>query len=379
MSTDTQILTGSAAAKEGDADLGAGGFSRLPRDPRVNHLIAEAWALWDRAVNHRSYAAMGQLQEAMSTSDFPLHLTAAFDRQTLARYEDITPVWSSFVDRGTVSSFREEGWLDIMGGKAGLERVREGGEYPARSISESEWKIKVGKFGGRFQITWETFVNDRLGAFNDLPGLLSQAARDTEDITATNLLVTSSGINTSFFKSANGNAPASVALTQANLEAAITAIKQRKDSQGRPVVTNRGLTLVVPPALETTARRILNASEIRTVDGDQTVIEPNYLRGAVQLAVNPWLDVVWTGANVHKTWFLLPTPGGPRPALRLGFLRGHEVPDLRVKSDTGKRVGGGDIPAEEGSFHDDTHQIRVRHVIGGAPMEPKATYASTGP
>lgn len=386
MPNNVTLLSGSAAVAEGDANPSDGGYSRLSSDqPRHFPQIAEAYRIWDRAVNRGSFSAMAALEEAMSTSDFPLHLTAAFERQSLAEYQDIPTSWTAFVDRDTVRDFRKRSFLEFTGGKVGLDRIREGGEYPARTVKESPWDIQVGKYGARFQLTWETLRNDDLGAFRSLPNRLAVAARETEDMSAAALLVSATGgsggggrVNP-WFSAEHGNPVDNKALTADTLEAAITRLRTKKDGDGRPVVTAAGLTLVVPPALEMTARRILNATELRREVDGVTVIEPNYMRGTVNLVVDPWLDVVWTGAGVHRTWFLVPTPGQSRRALVLGFLTGHEQPELRVKSDQGRRVGGGDIPVEDGSFDDDTHQIRARHVLGAAHMDPVATYASTGP
>ena len=222
-------------------------------------------------------------------------------------------------------------------------------------------------------------VNDELDAFRDLPTRLAQAARDTEDIVTARQLFNAggTGVNTAFFKSANGNAPATDALTSENLEKGLQAIATRKDSEGRPII-NAGTVLVVPPALEMTARRILNASEIRrqsgTGDGSTVTVEPNYMKGAVDLVVNPWFAYV--APTLTSTWFVLPAPNTGRPALATGFLRGHESPDLRVKADAGNRVGGGSVAPEEGSFDDDTVQYRVRHSTGSATVIPAGAFAS---
>ena len=100
--------------------------------------------------------------------------------------------------------------------------------------------------------------------------------------------------------------------------------------------------------------------------------------GRLARVVNPWLTLVNTGAAAATTWFLLPAPSTGRPAIVSAFLRGHESPDLRMKSDAGNRVGGGALPGEEGSFDDDTIQYRVRHVHGAGLVIPAETYASTG-
>jgi hypothetical protein len=94
------------------------------------------------------------------------------------------------------------------------------------------------------------------------------------------------------------------------------------------------------------------------------------MRGKVTLVVNPRLAGV--------AWFLLPQPTVARPALAVAFLRGWETPDLRIKADTGNRVGGGAIDPSDGSFDDDSVAYRVRHVVGAAQADPLHVYASAG-
>lgn len=347
----------------------------LPRNKR----ILEARKLFQRVLEG-DLRAKAELMETMTRSDFPILLGAAYGRELLAEYQAITPIWQSFSRKSTVADFRPKKLVELLGGRAGLDKVKEASEYKARGLTEAEHEFKVEKYGARLPLTWEMLVNDDLDAFSNAPQRLAIAARETEDIVTAQSLFNAggTGLNTGFFKSANGNAPASVPLTADNLEAALQGISTKKDSDGRPVVL-RGVVLVVPPQLEMTARRIIEASEIRrTVDG-VTSIEPNYLRGVVRLVVNPWLPVVAAGFNkVATTWFVLPDPNGTRPALVTGFLRGYETPDLRAKADTGTRVGGGAIAPEEGSFDDDTIQYRVRHVTGSATVIPTETYVSTG-
>lgn len=370
--TPTEALSESAAT----AEAADGSWKARPNPALAPAKLAEAATLFGDALkgNRRK---MLDLQEALTTSDFPVTLGGVFEREALARYEDITPVWNQFAARAVVKDFRPKKLVDLFGGRRVLDPVAEGTEYPARSKSEAEYSLQVAKRGGRFQITFEDIVNDDLDQLRTLPEDLAAGARDTEDWVATTLLVKSTGVNTDFFKTANGNAPTTVALSADTLETALTEISQRKDKENRPIV-NRALLLVVPPALEATALRIVNTQEIRrTVDGI-TTIESNALSGRVRVVVNPWLPLVNTSAKANTTWFLLPDPNAARKALTLGFLRGHEAPDLRYKADSGNAIGGGSLAPEQGSFDDDTIQYRVRHILGGATLEPIATYASTG-
>lgn len=313
--------------------------------------------------------ALLELQEALSTSDFGALFGATLDRQLLASYQAAPSVWQQYATRRVVRDFRPASFWDILGGQAILPEVAQLSEYPARDVDTSELTIQVGKRGARFQLSWETLVNDDLDAFRDLPQRLAQAARNTEDYLAAGTVEVGGAPNPAFFtgdRVLTGNP----ALTSDSLEDALQALGNRRDADGNPIITG-GRILMVGPALEMTARRIINASEIRVTDGSRTLITGNTLSGAVTLVVNPWL----TSATA---WYVLPAPGGARPALAVAFLRGYETPEIRVKADTGSLIGGGQPAATDGSFDIDDIQYRVRHVLGASTLLSDAVIASNG-
>ncbi|MFC0623227.1 phage major capsid protein [Kribbella deserti] len=365
----TQILTGSAA----EAEAGALTPRRRSTDPNYLGRLAEAARLIGEAFQGNSYAML-KLKESLTTSDFPILFGDVLDRELMAQYEQIQPLWQQFARRTVVRDFRPKKWADLLGGRGILDPVAERAPYPARGLDEAEYELTVGKYGARLPLTWEMFVNDDLDAFRSAPERLGQAARDTEDMLATKLVAGAAG-PTAFF---NGNGGVGTGkLTVDNLSAALTSIGSRKDSEGRPIVVT-AMVLMVPPALEVAANNILQATLIRFKTTGQDMEVGNWLANKVRVVVNPWLTVVDESANVNTTWYLLPAPTIARPAVTMGFLRGYEVPDLRVKADGGNRLGGGAVPAEEGSFDDDSIQYRVRHVTGGTTLDPIAAYASNG-
>lgn len=382
-----QTLTGTAA--EAVANESAFG----PRARLSEAAISEAQDKMAKAFKG-SRRGMLEFQEALVAGDFQQAVFQVLDREVMDRYEDISPVWSQYVSTTTVRDFKPKNLIDLMGGKAGLDVVPELSEYPARSISKALYRLKVSKYGGRFAISWEAIVNDDLDELRNLPENLAVAARDTESRAAASLLTDGNGPNNSLFNATawgrtydpdtdtwSGGSSNLIAgnpvLTIDSLEAALNAIQQRRDPEGRPIVV-RAYKLVVPAALEFTARKILDAREIRTTTGNQEVVSNNYVSGRVQLVVDPWLDVLDTSATSSTTWYLVPDPASARKALWLGKLRGHETPDVRVKADTGSRVGGGAIAPEEGSFDLDDIQYRTRHVLGTAGTDMIATAVSTG-
>lgn len=349
--------------------------STLPR----RRAIVEARRLWQRVLDG-DLRARADVMETLTTSDFPVLLGNAYGRELLQEYTAAPAVWRQFATPTTVPNFKPKKFGELLGGRAGLDKVAQSTEYKARGLTEAEYSFQVGKYGNRIPLTWEMLVDDDLDAFRNLPNRLAIAARETEDRVAVEAFLNANknGLNTQFFKAANGNAPTNLPLTRENLENALSGISQRKDSEGRPILTS-GRVLMVPSTLEIQARRILDALEVRRENSDgTTTVERNSLSGLVTLVVNPWLTVINTGAAAATTWFVLPVPTSPRPAVVVGFLRGNEQPDLRVKADAGNRVGGGAVAPEEGSFDDDTIQYRVRHVTGSSPVVPTETYASTG-
>lgn len=379
MSTD--FLTGDAAVAEGTALP----MRRRSNNPAYLAKVAEAATLIGRVFQGDRRATL-QVSELMSTSDFPKIFGDVLDRQLMAQYEQITPVWQGFATRTQVNDFRPKHWLDLLGGRAELDPIGEGAEYKARALTENDYKLTVGKYGSRLPLTWEMIINDDLGAFQSAPTRLAQAAIDTEDKLATRLFASATGPVSAFF-TASGGAVDNKVLNVDTLSAALTTVATRKDSDNRPIMIS-AYVLVVPPALEVYAHNIVNATLIRlrndasAASGARDIEVTNWLAGKVTIVSNPWLPIIDTsgsGANAGKTWYLFPAPSTPRPAMVMGFLRGHETPDLRVKADGGMRVGGGAVPAEEGSFENDDIQYRIRHVTGGTTLDPIAAYASVGP
>lgn len=361
------------------------GVSPLVRrqySPQRKQAIAEAARILDRVFNQGDPRAAVLLQEALSTSDlFKSAVGDVLDQELLARYEELPSFWSNFASRTTVRNFKPKRLIDLLGGRNALEAVAELAPYPSAKAQVAEKFIAVSKFGRRVGFSWEAGINDDIDELMAVPNAYAAAARATEDKAANDLLfdATTGAPNATFFANFTGATPAgpdltpvtgtNAPLTQANLQIGFTAVTTRKNAEGE-LSAPAGLILMVGPALQITAEQILNTTEIRDTSGSRTTITTNPMRGKVTLVVNPRLAGV--------AWFLLPQPTVARPALAVAFLRGWETPDLRIKADTGNRVGGGAIDPSEGSFDDDSVAYRVRHVVGAAQADPLHTYASAG-
>ncbi len=321
---------------------------------------------------------MYRLQEAMSTSDFPILLGDITERRLLAEYQEMPAVWEQFCARGTVRDFRETKSVDLQGGAAPLGAVSELGEYSKRKMAESEYKYKVGKYGAKIDLSWESIVNDNLNAFLRLPSTLARAARMTEQRTASGMYVGTAGPNGSLYTAGNKNIiTGNPALTVDGLSTGLKCFGTQVDSDGNPIFLESTI-LVVPPSLKLAALAILNATEIEIeTDTKKKIRTGNYLKSALKLVVDPYIPLLAT-TNAETSWFLFADPANGRHSIEVGFLRGHEAPELFVKTPNSQRVNGGASSPDDGSFENDSKEYKVRHVVGAGYFDPKLTFASNG-
>ena len=137
--------------------------------------------------------------------------------------------------------------------------------------------------------------------------------------------------------------------------------------------------LMVPPALEMEARRLLAITSLERTDvpnGTYTTVNPI---SGVQLIVNPWLTYINKSASANTTWFIIPAGSqGIRPAVVFSKIRGRGEPELRIANATGEYLGGGAVPGREGSFTHDNIEFRIRHFVGAAGIAKEVVAASKG-
>lgn len=357
--------------------------------PRYTELLTEAAELIADVLEGRRPAY--HLQEAMTTSDFPNLFGDIIDRTLLGAYRETPQTYREYLKIAQVRDFRTVKRFKVDGGEAVLTKVREQTEYPEASLADGVYSYAVEKYGRRMPFSWEAMINDDLDALNDTPTRFGRAARRTEEKFATGLFVGASGPNGTFYSNANKNlinttqgaATNNPALSIAGLQDALIVLSKMVDADGEPIAVDM-VHLVVPPALMVQAMSILNATEIWTtspLDGGATSREihgANWMKNMFTLHVNSYIPIIASSANGNTSWFMFADPNTGRPAAEIGFLRGHEEPEVFMKSPNAVRVGGGDANPADGDFDTDTVEYKVRHVIGGTLEDPKASVASNG-
>jgi len=319
------------------------------------------------------------LREALTTSDFPYLFGDVLDRQVLAAYKAVDPVWKSFVRMGTVPRIYPQvgGYrFGVTGGDQHLDEVAEKGEYLASDRNETRYPVSVKKYGRQFDISWEALINDDLGALKDTPERFARAAVRTEHRVVSSLYCGDCLAGTGLYTAAQGNVGA-LPLTIANLENTVEAMAAFLDVNGEPIM-NRAKYLVVGPGLEFTARQILTSAVkqwVATTNVPATAVPfptTNVVsQYGLQLVIDPYIPIFCTG-NV-LSWFLFADPRDIA-AMECDYLAGHERPEICMKASDKVSIGGGSIGAMDGDFATDNVFYRVRDVFGCNRLEYRATY-----
>lgn len=363
------------------------------RDPQYLKRLAEAARLIADVRIGRQPAYL--LREVMTTSDFPQLFGDILDRQLLGSYREAPYSWNLIARRGLVADFRTARRYILDGAEGVLPEVAEQEEYSETHLTDNYYEYVVKKYGRKMAFSWEALLNDDLNALTDVPERMGRSARRSEERFVTTLFADANGPHASLYTSgnanivntANGAAANNPPLSITALQDAFTVLSKQTDTEDEPIAFDM-VTLVVPPALKVTALNLLNALQIEVQTPDagepngggrdsQRLIAQNWMKNNLQLAVNHYLPLIAT-TNGDTSWFLFASPAEGRPAIEIGFLRGHEEPEVFIKSSNAMRVGGGLSDPLDGDFDTDSVQYKVRHVFGGARMDPKMTVASNG-
>lgn len=268
-------------------------------------------------------AMMGReelLQRAMHTvSDFPELLTGAGNRVLADAYRRAESPLKQLARQRTAADFRPLSTLKV-GNFTKLEKVTEAGEIKALSTAEAKEGYSLETFGGIFSLSRKAIINDDLGAFARWGEMMGQAAAETEAGQLLALLTANAGAGVTMgdgkalFHADHGNlAGTGAALSEATLDAARQAMRTQKMMDGKTPVNVVPRFLVVSPALETAAEKLLTSIQ------PNTTADVNPFGGKLSLIVEPRL----TGNG----WFIFGDPA-TAPVLEYAYLSSAQGPQL---------------------------------------------------
>lgn len=320
-----------------------------------------------------------QIREAMTTSDFPLLFGDVLGRELLAAYKGTVANWPKYTKQSKVKDFRVNKRFRMTGGDQALAEVAEKGEYLASDRDTTEYEIQVKKYGRQFDISYETIVNDDLGAIQDTPQRMALAANRTEQRTVIGLYAGNVGTHAGGDLYQNAiNASANL-LTINNLEEGLEQMAAITD--GTEPILNRAKYLVVPPQMELTARQILTSTtKMWTAAAGAAIAYPTtnvVAQVGLELVVEPYLPIL-AALDKNIQWYLFSDPKD-LAVLEAARMTGHERPEICMKASDKVTLGGGAIGPMTGDFATDNIFYRVRLIFGGTKLDWRGTYVGGVP
>ena len=285
-----------------------------------------------------------------STSDFPLLLGGTVNRTLRDAYALAPQTWRELGRQTTVPDFRAV-TRAALGDISALEKVTESGEYKYGTMSEDGAPLKVAKFGKIIAITWESIVNDDLGALNRIPMALGAAAAQTESDVVWDLLLGNPNFTDgkALFHADHGNlAAAGGAINTTTLAAARAAMRKQKSKAGHFLNVSPEY-LVVGPDKELEAFQFTSSQYVPAKNAD------------INDSRNVSLKVIVDARITGNQWYLYAAPGVV-DTFEYAYLEGEQ---------------GVFTETREG-FEVDGMEIKARLVFGAAWIDSIGAYKNPG-
>lgn len=226
----------------------------------------------------------------------------------LENLQGSAPMTEELMQRVPSTAMIEE--YDWLGAIPGMKELVS--EIQITNLKANTWAIRNKEWENTVAVKQSRIETDTYGIYNPLFASMGLAARQHPDQLNCALLYGGFGnksyTGTNFFGTGHVSQPGAIpftntqtaALTAASYNAARTRLVGRLNAEGRAMGLGIDLVLVVPPALEATAKAILIADTILQVQGASFAAVTNINKGTARLKVIPQL-----GASSQTAWYLL--------------------------------------------------------------------------
>lgn len=270
-----------------------------------------------------TYRAAGQ-----TTSDFTNILANVANKSLLQGWDEAPETWQTWTRRGTLPDFKTAE-ISGLSGFSGLDEVPEDGDIKYGKFTDRKETIQLVSYAKKYRITRKLIINDDLRALSAIPRAMGRAGnRKVGDITYALLNGTGPTLNqdsTALFDTSSHKnyVAASTAPTVATLNTAAVAMAKQTDPNTSAVLNIQPRYLMVPKALEHTARVLMAA----TYDpaGTAGTLPPNPFSGRYEVITDARLDGQTYGT---AAWYLLADPN-IFDTFEVAFLNGMAEPYMR--------------------------------------------------
>lgn len=269
--------------------------------------------------------------QGWSTLDISNVLSNTANKMLLDGFQEVEDPWRNIAAVKPVKNFKTHTFVRLLDSLE-FEEVGAAGEITHGTLGDATMTGKAATYAKMVSITRQDIINDDLGALTDVPRKLGRAAAmKFRRLFWTAFLATSDN----FFHSNNNNvltgAGTELDAEGVGLTAALKEFRAQKTStaDGAKLIGGKPSVLLVPPALEIVARRLLTSTG--TVTGaDATMPNGNPFQGLATLVVADWIgtDAGLTNGDDAK-WYLLRSPSYA-PAMLVPALNGRVEPTIET-------------------------------------------------
>lgn len=307
-----------------------------------------------------------EIEEAMSTSDFPTYMAYFIRQRFLDRFTEIQGSWSQYTREMSLEDFEE--YTSFRWGRfPDIEEKALNGPYNELTIREfPAERVQLREWGNTFALTRQLIISDRLNEISKLPNLFAEAlARTMSKVAAIDALQSNPTMydGNALLSSAHNNLGAATALTANDpgaqlLQALELKLDTQTDDEGYKIRTpGAPYTLLIPVDYRWIANALVNNELLLNSGGTQ--LTPNLVRGRYNVIEERF----FTDAN---NYYLLSDTSGPLAPIAALNLNGQTTPFLGLRDPGVRGVLGGDDPY---SFEFDEVAYKLRHDFNFKPVE----------
>lgn len=259
-----------------------------------------------------------------TTSDFPGILANVADKAMSVGFQEIASQHRAFIRLGELRDFKPASRV-ALSEFSNLEVVPEHSEYKHGTYAENAATLTAAKYGKLFAITREALINDDAGAFTAVPRGMAAAAARIERDKVFDTLVSGIAPDGNSVWTGHNNTGTAGAPSVTTLDEARKLMRVQKGPNDAAVLDAEPKFLIVPAALETTAK-VLVAAQNDPAEGTTTAFSsPNPFRGVLEVITSAYLD-----GSSATAWYLAADPN-IRDTIELAHVGGQSRPYLESR------------------------------------------------
>ena len=301
------LVRGQLASKEQAQKMrehGYGGYSLA----ELGRALMESRGIALKGLDKRGLAGAVLGRAGHGTSDFTNVLANVATKAVMRGWEEAPETWSAWTRVVSLPDFKQAKMVGLSN-FSDLAEVPEQAEYTYGTFSDLSEAVQLKTYGRLFSISRQAIINDDVNAFTTIPRKMGRAASRmigdlAYDVLKNGTSATLDQDSTALFDASTHKnyVTSGAAPSVTTLDAGFTAMSVQTDPSGNSFLNIAPRYLIVPRALENTARTLVAA----TYDpaGTAGTLKPNPFNGRLEVIADARLDdSTWT-THAGKGWFL---------------------------------------------------------------------------